>query len=198
VNRSYEVEYCNLELRFDRRLIQQLITSLIEEGYSLYWNESETHFIVAIRSGRRLVKLRFERIDNRYKLVGTYTLRDPKLSELLEKMINDTRGHAVVKRFKERQIVIENIMYGEIIKTVEISGVEQKVIYEKGPSVTFDMVMRALRNNRIEQRLPVLRLEMDYELATLHELLTSGRLEEAEQCKRRLRELQKEWMGLEC
>ena len=41
LNKSYEVEYCNLELRFDRRQIQNLIRDLIQEGYSLYWSETE-------------------------------------------------------------------------------------------------------------------------------------------------------------
>ena len=40
MNKSHEVEYCNLELRFDRRQIQNLIRDLIQEGYSLYWSEN--------------------------------------------------------------------------------------------------------------------------------------------------------------
>lgn len=47
MNKSYEVEYCNLELRFDRRHIQQLIRDLIQDGYSLYWSENETLFIIS-------------------------------------------------------------------------------------------------------------------------------------------------------
>lgn len=198
MNSSFEVEYCNLELRFDRRLIQRFITSLIEEGYSLYWNENESQFMIAIRSGRKLIKLKFERIADRYKLAGTYSFRDPKLSELMEKLINDTRGHAVVKRFKDRQILIENIMFGEIIKTVEISGVEHKVIYQKHPAVTMENVMEAFKSKRIEERIPVLRMELDYELAWLHELLQSGSREEIARCKERLQELRQELLQLEC
>lgn len=194
MNQSYEVEYCNLELRFDRRLIQQFISSLIEEGYSLYWNENEHQFIIAIRSGRKLIKLKLDRVDNRYKLAGTYSFRDPKLSEMMEKMINDTKGHAVVKRFSERQILIENIMFGEIIKKVEISGIERKVVFEKGPNISMEHVWAAMRSTRVDERIPVLRLELDYELATLHELLEEGKLEEAERCKERIRKLRQEWI----
>lgn len=198
MNSSFEVEYCNLELRFDRRLIQRFITDLIEEGYSLYWNENESQFMIAIRSGRKLIKLKFERIGDRYKLAGTYSFRDPKLSELIEKLINDTRGHAVVKRFKDRQILIENIMFGEIIKTVEISGVEHKVIFQKNPAVTMENVMEAIQSRRTDERIPVVRMEMDYELALLYELLQSGNREEIEHCKERLRALRQEMLQLEC
>jgi len=62
VNRSYEVEYCNLELRFDRRNIQDLIRNLIQEGYSLYWSDSGQQLILSIRAGRKLLKLKFQRV----------------------------------------------------------------------------------------------------------------------------------------
>jgi len=194
VNHSYEAEYCNLDLRFDRRRIRDFISDLIEEGYSLYWNENEQQFIVAVRSGRKLIKLRFERANERYKLVGTYAIKDQKLGELLEKMINDTRGHAVVKRFKERQITIENIMFGEVIRTVEINGVDHKVIFQKQPAITTDTIMKALKSQRVEERIPVLRLEMDYELSRLHELLRQGGEADIAASKAKLAELRKEML----
>jgi hypothetical protein len=198
VNRSYEVEYCNLELRFDRRLIQNFIKDLIEVGYSLYWNENEHQFIMSVRTGRRLVKLKFERIQDRFKMVGNYSFKDQKLAELMEKMIGDTRGHAVVKRFKDRQILIENIMFGEIIRTVEISGVEHKVIFQKESAVTFEAVSEAFKSRRIEGRIPVHRMELDYELATLYELMQDADNQtQIETCKSRLLELRQEMLQLE-
>lgn len=194
MNKSYEVEYCNLELRFDRRLIQNLIKDLIEEGYSLYWNENEHQFIMSVRTGRKLVKLKFERSEDRFKLVGNYSFRDEKLAELIEKLIGHTRGHAVVKRFMDHQILIENIMFGEIIRTVEISGVEHKVLFQKNMEVTPEAVIEAFKSNRIEERIPVLRMELDYELAVLHELLQTDRMDEIEASKLRLQQLRREML----
>lgn len=197
MNRSYEVEYCNLDLRFDRRTIHNFIKSLIQEGYSLYWSENETHFIASIRTGRRLVKLKFQRVGDKFKLIGNYSFRDEKLVELMERMIGATRGHAVVKRFRDRQIVIENIMFGEIIRMVEISGVEHKVVYQKDSVITLDDIARAFRSKRAEERIPVLRMEIDYELATLAEALEQGRKEEADAARERLEELRQEMLLLE-
>ncbi|MCZ8520268.1 MULTISPECIES: hypothetical protein [Paenibacillus] len=197
MSKSHEVEYCNLELRFDRRLIRNFIKTLIQEGYSLYWNESDQQFIVSIRTGRKLVKLRFQRIGERYKIVGNYSFKDEKLGELMEKMIGDTRGHAVVKRFKDRQILIENIMFGEIIRMVEISGVEHKVLFQKEPVVTVEEMMQAFRSRRPEERIPVLRLELDYELSTLYDALESGDHEQAEASKDKLKGLRHEMLLLE-
>lgn len=197
MSKSHEVEYCNLELRFDRRLIRQFIKTLIQEGFSLYWNESEQHFIISVRTGRKLVKLRFQRIGDRYKIVGNYSFRDEKLTELMEKMINDTRGHAVVKRFRDRQIVIENIMFGEITRLVEISGVEHKIIFQREPVVTTEEMIQAMKSKRIEERIPVLRLELDYELASLYDAIQNGDREQIERCKNKLSELRQEMLTME-
>jgi hypothetical protein len=197
VSKSHEVEYCNLELRFDRRLIRNFIKALIQEGYSLYWNESELQFIVSIRTGRKLVKLKFQRLGDRYKIVGNYSFKDEKLAELMEKMIGDTRGHAVVKRFKDRQILIENIMFGEIIRMVEISGVEHKVLFQKESVITLDEMMQAFRSKRTEDRIPVLRMELDYELMSLQDALQLKDSEAVNTCKERLLELRHEMLLLE-
>lgn len=197
MSKSHEVEYCNLELRFDRRQIRNFIKTLIQEGYSLYWNESEQQFIISIRTGRKLLKLKFQRLGERYKIVGNYCFRDERLVELMEKMIGDTRGHAVVKRFKDRQILIENIMFGETIRKVEISGVEHKVLYEKDHHITPEGMIQAFRSKRAEERIPVLRLELDYELAVLHDALQTGDLAAIEESKAKLTVLRQEMLLLE-
>ena len=195
MSRSYEVEYCNLELRFDRRRIQSLISDLIEEGYSLYWNENDRYFMISIRSGRKLIKLKFERTKERFKLVGNYTVRDPKLAELIEKMIGDTRGHAVVKRFIDEQILIENIMFGEIIRTVEINGVKQKVLFEKDPAVSAESVARRFAPTGLNGVFPYCGWSSITNSSTLHDLLQNGASEEEiEACKKRLEQLRQEWL----
>lgn len=195
--KSHEVEYCNLELRSDRRQIRYLLKSLIQEGYSLYWNESDQHFIISIRTGRKLIKLKFQRVGDRYKIVGDYSFKDEKLAELLERMIGETRGHAIVKRFRDRQILIENIMFGEIIRSVEITGVEHKVLFQREPIVTTEHIIQAFKSKRAEQRIAVLRLELDYELASLQDAVNEDDRERAEQIKTRLEGLRREMLALE-
>ncbi|WP_027091009.1 hypothetical protein [Cohnella thermotolerans] len=197
MHRSHEVEYCNLELRFDRRQIQNLIRELISEGYSLYWNENEQQFLISVRTGRKLLKLRFQRTRNRYKMVGDYIVKDEKLAQWIERLINDSRGHAVVKRFRDRQVLIENIMFGEIIRLVEVSGMEHRIIFQKRPQITVEDMVQAFKSKRAEHRAGVLRLEIDYELAVLHEALQQERTEEVEASKRRLEEMRKEMLLLE-
>ncbi len=197
VNKNDEVEYCNLELRFDRQHIQDLIKDLIKEGYSLYWSENETVFLISVRTGRKLVKLRFQRIKDGFKLVGDYMIRDARLSEWMEKLIGDMRGHAVVKRFRDRQIIIENILFGEVIRLVEISGYQQRVLYQKGPLLSDQELTKLFYSVEGEERIRDRRLEVDEQLGLLHKAIQGKDEELAAACKARLAELTRELNMLE-
>ncbi|MFD3258581.1 hypothetical protein ACE3MQ_08245 [Paenibacillus lentus] len=197
MNKSYEVEYCNLELRFDRRHIQQLIRDLIQDGYSLYWSENESVFIISVRTGRKLTKLRFQRLAKGYKLAGDYVIKDAKLAEWLEKLIGDLRGHAVVKRFKDRQILIESILFGEVIRLVEITGVEHRVIFQKGPMLDMERILELMASQSAEHQMESLQKELDEELGHLYEAMQSGDEEIIEDCKEKLRKLRIQLIQLE-
>lgn len=197
MNKNDEVEYCNLELRFDRQHIQDLIKDLIQEGYSLYWSENEQVFVISVRTGRKLVKLRFQRTKEGYKLVGDYMIRDARLSEWMEKLIGDMRGHAIVKRFRDRQIIIENILFGEVIRLVEISGYQQRVLFQKGPILTDEELTRLYHSVEGEERVRQRRIEVDEQLDRLHQALEAGDKERAEKCKAELAFLTKELFMLE-
>lgn len=197
MNKSYEVEYCNLELRFDRRHIQGFIRDLIQDGYSLYWSENDSIFIISVRTGRKLTKLKFQRLGKGYKLVGDYVIKDAKLSEWIEKLIGDLRGHAVVKRFKDRQILIESILFGEVIRLVEISGMEHKVLYQKGPAIDTKKLTELYASEAVERQIENLQKQLDEELERLFEALQSGDKEAAEACKKKLKQLRFELFQLE-
>lgn len=189
MNKSYEVEYCNLELRFDRRHIQQLIRDLIQDGYSLYWSENENVFIISVRTGRKLTKLNFQRMGKEYRLAGDYVIRDARLAEWLEKLIGDLRGHAVVKRFKDRQILVENILFGEVIRLVEITGVEHRILYQKNLLMDAEQMIDMFISQSAERQLEQLQRELDEELERLHEALERGDAAASEESKEKLKKL---------
>lgn len=197
MNKNVEVEYCNLELRFDRQHIQDLIKDLIQDGYSLYWSESENVFVISVRTGRKLVKLRFQRIKEEYKLVGDYMIRDARLAEWMERLIGDLRGHATVKRFRDRQIIIENIMFGEVIRLVEISGYQQRVVFQKGPLLTDQDLTKLYHSSEGEERILQRKIEVDEQLDLLIGAMRTEDVQEAERCKIKLAFLTNELRKLE-
>lgn len=197
MNKNDEVEYCNLELRFDRQHIQNLIKDLIQEGYSLYWSESEHVFLISVRTGRKLVKLRFQRTKDSYKLVGDYMIRDARLSEWMEKLIGDMRGHAIVKRFRDRQIIIENILFGEVIRLVEISGYQQRILYQKGPMLTDEELTKMYYSVEGEERIRQCKIEVDEQLDRLSKALRTDDTVQVDECRAQLAVLTKELYMLE-
>ncbi|PTM59282.1 hypothetical protein [Desmospora activa] len=58
-------------------------------------------------------------------------------------------------------------------------------------------VIKAFRCREPEKRIPVLRLELDYELALLYEALLENNTHRVDQCKARLQELRQEMLQLE-
>ncbi|MNJ41374.1 hypothetical protein D3C77_362950 [compost metagenome] len=197
MNKSDQVEYCNLDLRFNRRHIGQLITELIQDGYSLYWSESEAVFIISVRTGRKLTKLRFEAVGSGYKLEGNYVIKDARLAVWFEKLIEDFRGHAVVKRTKNSHTMVENILFGEVITLVEITGMEQRVLYQKEPLLDAKRLEELMTSQIAEQQLSILRQQLDDELDLLHDLLEQGNHEEILACKERLQSLRLQLIALE-
>lgn len=197
MNKSYEVEYCNVELRFERRDIQNLIRDLIKEGYSLYWRETDDSFIVSIRTNNHMTKLRFQQTQEGYKLIGDYRIHDARLAEWMEKLIGQTKGHAIVKRFRDQQILVENILFGEVIRMVEISGFEQRILYQKESTPTRESLNTLYMSMEGEQRIASIEDQIDESLDRLNAALKAGDLETAEACKKMLENLRFELIRLE-
>ena len=68
---------------------------------------------------------------------------------------------------------------------------------KKGGSGTVEEVIKAYKCREPEKRIPVLRLELDYELALLYEALIENNTHRIDQCKARLEELRREMLMLE-
>ncbi|MFV8826992.1 hypothetical protein [Alkalihalobacterium sp. APHAB7] len=60
-----------------------------------------------------------------------------------------------------------------------------------------EQVIQAFKRRDAELRIPVLRLEIDYELATLHDAMLAEDLEAMNRCKRKLKRLSQELILLE-
>lgn len=58
-------------------------------------------------------------------------------------------------------------------------------------------VIQTLKRRDAEKRIPVLRLEIDYELATLYDAMTAGDAEQINKCKRKLEIFRQEMLQLE-
>lgn len=71
------------------------------------------------------------------------------------------------------------------------------MIFEKACNVTMDQVIAALKRKDAEERIPVLRLELDYELATLYDALQANDNAQIRKSKELLKRLGREMLLLE-
>jgi hypothetical protein len=67
----------------------------------------------------------------------------------------------------------------------------------KGCASFMKQVIQTLKRTDAEKRIPVLRLEIDYELVTLHDAMVNKNVEEMKQSKLRLEKLRQELLRLE-
>ena len=198
MSKNDQVEYCNVELRFTHLHVQNMIKDLICEGYSLYWSEDDSFFHLSIRTGRKLVKLRFQHMKNgEYKMTGDYMIKDPKLSEWLEKLIETTRGHAVVKRFKDHHMIVENILFGKVIRLVEVCRFKQRIIFQREPTPTIEEMDEMFASQEGEKRVRLQRIQVDQELEKLYGAMVNQDEETAKTCRERLKELSRQILMLE-
>jgi protoporphyrinogen oxidase len=116
---------------------------------------------------------------------------------VLYHFIEKNYGHALVKITIDESVLMKHIRYGEAVRIVEIKGAEKKVIYEKSCNVTMDQVIAALKRRDSEERIPVLRLELDYELATLYDALKAEDKLQTKRSMERLKQLRREMLLLE-
>jgi hypothetical protein len=194
VSKNEGIEYCNVDLRFDRRTIHTFIKSFIQEGYAMYWSESETQLVASVRVGVKMIKLKFYRIGDRFKLVGNYTFTDEKLACLMEKMIGTTRGHAVVKRTRDKCVVIQNIMFGEVIRSVEMVGSKTEVIEHVHAPMS---IGHAFYCDRAERRIAQWRTDVDEQLDALHIAMQEADEDGIQSAKKKLAALRQEGLILE-
>lgn len=192
------MEYCNVTVWFDRTTLGELMQSLLEEGLYVGWRETKEKVCLLVQTESGGYTLELSKQGDAFKLAGLEgTVRDMRLAAILSRYIEQAKGHAVIKIINDDQIIVKNIRYGEAVRIVEIKGAEKKVIYEKACSVTMDQVMAALKRRDAEERIPVLRLELDYELATLHDAIQARDKLQIKKSKEKLKQLRREMLLLE-
>ncbi|WP_232698334.1 hypothetical protein [Brevibacillus daliensis] len=193
-----ELEYSNVIVWFDRITLDELMNALVQSGLTVKWKESLKQMRIDISNDCCGHQLIMSKTGDKFKLEEChYSVRDFRLAMVLYQFIELAKGHAVVKITNEEQILVKNIRYGEAVRITKIKGAEKKVIYEKACNVTMDQVIAAMKRRDSEERIPVLRLELDYELATLHDAMKQKNKEQIKKSKAKLQILRKEMLLLE-
>ncbi|MGZ4106878.1 MAG: hypothetical protein ACXVP5_06450 [Tumebacillaceae bacterium] len=193
----HEAEYCDMNMVLEKPDLEHFIGQLASVGVSLYWKDCHEEVILVATTGIEKKEFHFKQQEGLFELTGTILLHDKRLVNALQYTLVRTKGRAIVKHFTQGPIFISKFRNGEAHQIMEIHGPRKKVVYERPIKVTSDDVIRAFKNREIEQRIPALRLELDYELVSLSDALAAGDETEIRRVKARLEELRREMMMLE-
>ncbi|WP_134700237.1 hypothetical protein [Ammoniphilus sp. YIM 78166] len=196
---TYEVmEYTNITLQFERVQIERLIEAFVEAGLPISWKETKRYFTLSVQTTWTTQRLTFDKYGNRFKLKNkSYNIKDQKFAKILQHFILEVRGHAILKLLSNEQLVVQNIRYGEPIRIIEIKGPNKKILFEKECIVTMEQVIEAIQRKDAEERIPVLKMELDYELSRLFEAMEKGDVNQIESSKQELEKLRVEMLLLE-
>ncbi|MEJ8544641.1 hypothetical protein [Brevibacillus borstelensis] len=193
-----ELEYCNLSVWFDRETLHAMLQLLVNAGATVTWKEDKEQFLLLVCTQDGTSEWRLQRVNGVYKWQQPdCSVSDTRIALVLYRFIQRAKGHVIVKMFHGSGLLVKHIRYGEAVRIVEIKGAEKKVIYEKACSVTMDQVIAALKRRDAEERIPVLRLELDYELATLYDALHAKDKAQIRRSTERLKQLRREMLLLE-
>jgi hypothetical protein len=197
--RTYEeIEYSNVSLQFEHQQIHRMVNELVEAGIAVAWRETRKFFSLTIQTIPAAQRLHFYKNGKNYRLRNrNYSIKDKRLSDILHKFIQEVKGHAVVKILSHDLLVVQNIRYGEPVRIIQIKGAQKKVLFEKECIVTMEQVLQALKRKDAEKRIPVLKLEIDYELTRLFVAIQNDNQIQTAQSKEVLERLRLEMIMLE-
>lgn len=196
---TYEVmEYTNITLQFERAQVERLIEAFLEAGLPIAWKETKRYFTLSVQTTWTTQRLSFDKFGNKFKLKNkSYNIKDQKFAQILQHFILEVKGHAILKLLSNDQLVVQNIRYGEPIRIIEIKGPNKKILFEKECIVTMEQVIEAISRRDAEDRIPVLKMELDYELSRLFEAMEKGDTKQMESSKQELEKLRVEMLLLE-
>lgn len=192
-----EAEYCDVNMELKRADLEQFLGKLVQCGASMKWRDGQGGMILTVATRLQRQEFCFAQKAGRFILTGTYHLHDTGLIHAFQFTLIRAKGCAVIKHFTEGPILISKIKNGEAQSIMELNGPRKKVVYEKPIHVTSEDVMKAFKSAAIAERIPVLRLEMDYELVSLQDAMKAQDGEEINRVKARLEELRRELMMYE-
>lgn len=193
-----EVEYSNVALQLDQSNVHRLIECFVEVGLPVAWKETQRYFSLSIQTTWTTQRLTFDKKGKWYRLRNqNYNSKDQRFSDVLQKFIYELKGHAVMKMLHKGQLVVQNIRYGEAIRIIQIKGPDKKVLFEKECSISLDDVKKAFQRTDAEERIPLLKQEIDQQLELLSKALANREYDEIIQIKDQLEKRRIETLMLE-
>lgn len=195
---TYVLEFSDVDLPISNEQIVQFVKELEMRSIRFDFEDGEDMLHLFVHQDTHKLKLPFKPIGDTYKLrCKQLRFEDPVVAELFQDVLTRLRGHAVMKLVGPDSTVVHHIQFGEAIRITQVNGNKRKVLLDRAESVTIEHVVEAFQRYDVEERIPILRVEIDEELSHLAKMLAEGNEEEIAQSKIRLKAFHRELLLLE-
>lgn len=193
---TYVLEFSEVDLHISSDQIAQFLHELEERSVSYEYEDEGNRLVLSIHQDD--IRFVFKKLGDSYKLrCKQIRFADQSFAELFQELVTRLRGHAVMKLVGPDSTVVHQIEFGEAIRITQVNGNRKKVLLDRAESVTIERVMEALQLHDVEERIPILRIEIDEELSHLAAMLAENNQAEIEASKSRLKKLRREMLILE-
>lgn len=195
---TYVLEFSEVDLHISNEEITHFLLELETRSVAFDYKDEDSKLQLSVYQDEQQINLVFKQIGDSYKLrCKNIRFADQSFAELFQDLVARLRGHAVMKLVGPDSTVVHQIEFGEAVRITQVNGNRRKVLLDRAESVTIERVMEALKLHDVEERIPILRLEIDDELSHLAEMLAANDQIQIDASKKRLKELRREMLLLE-
>ncbi len=195
---TYVLEFSEVDLHISSDQVTQFLHELEKRSVSYEYEDEGKKLVLSIQHNDQETQFVFKKLGDSYKLRSKQIrFSDQQSAELFQELVTNLRGHAVMKLVGPDSTVVHQIEFGEAIRITQVNGNRKKVLLDRAESVTIERVMEAFQLHDVEERIPILRIEIDEELSNLAAMIDEDNKDEIEASKKRLKKLRREMLIVE-
>jgi hypothetical protein len=185
-------EYKQMELDLNSQQLQEFMSRFKTSGFrtkARVFENGDTEFILFDEGNE--IPLAFRNMGSSFKFEGSYTIKNWKLAHAIQKAVRDFKGHALVHRVYDKQVIEYQYKYGSVIQIKEFKDDKERVIYQYNDQLA--QLTHLFKQQVVEDQILWIKLQIDM---ILDQRLTLSK-EDVHLADKQLRELTKELFILE-
>lgn len=196
----HKAEILEIRLEVDKEEIKSFLKNCVDFNFYMHFSENSNFMLISLKQDaeNHPVILRFARHGEFYHLQNKVYTQNQDLLVLIEKMIVDNLGDALIKEERNEQVEVRQIRQGEVV-SLEIVGTEKHITFQKHreEKEQVKVLEKIFKDNTIEREISFIKQEMDDYLEKLQAAIESSSQFDTERYKKVLQRLHKRLYVLE-
>ncbi|UCZ52006.1 hypothetical protein LGQ02_14245 [Bacillus shivajii] len=184
----FQAEFQDLFIELPRPVLKSFIHKLLQAHFRITWRHDNENVELIVRSQEGQVMIPIKRPSDQVTVIQLKELNIwmEDLAIILEELITETKGRAIVKTATDGWIYVSCFDNGKIVSVMKIGGGEKA---DMASYRTIKKKNMAINEIDPDVKASMIKLEIDYSLMELADALNEKDNEAAEKIKEKLQEL---------